>query len=83
MTHIDDQVAKHVRELILKAIRKPMDHQEQPPNPDTLNQIVRILKRRSDSSWDQLRLTRSSSSDKGLKRITSGNPYRREWQHTG
>lgn len=65
MTQMDDQVAKHIREMILKITRKPVLHQEQPPKPDPLDQIVRILRRRSGSPWDQLPLTHSSWSDKG------------------
>jgi hypothetical protein len=43
MTHMDDQVAKHIREMVLKLTRKPTDNQEQPRKPDPLQRIVRIL----------------------------------------
>jgi hypothetical protein len=43
MTNMDDQVAKHIREMVLKLTRKPTDNQEQPRKPEPLQRIVRIL----------------------------------------
>lgn len=63
MTHMDDQVAKHIREMILKATRKSIDHQEQSPKPDVLNQIVRILRRGSGYPCDLMPLIQSHWSD--------------------
>jgi hypothetical protein len=45
MTHMDDQLAKHIKEMILKIKRKPTDNQERPRKPEPLDQIVRILRR--------------------------------------
>jgi hypothetical protein len=44
MTHMDDQVAKHIKEMILKITRKPTGNQEPPRNPEPLDRIVRILR---------------------------------------
>jgi hypothetical protein len=44
MTHMDDQVAKHIKEMILKITRKPTDNQGPPRKPEPLDQIVRILR---------------------------------------
>ena len=62
MTHMDDQVAKHIKEMILKVKRKPADHQEQPRKPEPLDQIVRILRRPPNSLYD-LTTPRSSWRD--------------------
>ncbi|QRM35664.1 hypothetical protein [Microvirga sp. VF16] len=43
MTHMDDQLAKHIKEMILKIKQHPTDDQEQPSKPEPLQQIVRIL----------------------------------------
>lgn len=59
MTHIDDQVAKHIKDMIRRAIRKPTDNQEQPCSPDTLNQVVQALKRGPDP-YDLMRLSHSA-----------------------
>jgi hypothetical protein len=52
MTHMDDQVAKHIKEMILKIKRKPADDQEQPRKPEPLDQIVRILRSPPNSLYD-------------------------------
>ncbi len=44
MTNTDDQVAKHIKEMILRIKRKPTNNQEPPRKPDTLNRIARTLK---------------------------------------
>ncbi len=54
MTNIDDQVAKHIREMILRIKRKPTDNQEPPRKPDTLNWIARTLGREPDYPLDLL-----------------------------
>jgi hypothetical protein len=46
MTHMDEQVAKHIKEMLRRASRKPNETQEQPTKPDTLRQVVRMLRRR-------------------------------------
>jgi hypothetical protein len=48
MTHMDDQVAKHIKQVIRRAMRKAPEEQEYPPAPDTLNQIIRTLRRGPD-----------------------------------
>lgn len=52
MTHIDDQVAKHIKEMILKIKRHPTDDQEQPSKLDPLQRIVRILRSLPYSGYD-------------------------------
>jgi hypothetical protein len=49
MTHMDDQVAKHIKEMILKIKRKPTDNKERPRKPEAIDQIVQILRRHPDS----------------------------------
>jgi hypothetical protein len=44
MTHMDDRVAKHIKEMIRRITQRPSDNQEQPTRPDTLNQVVRMLR---------------------------------------
>jgi hypothetical protein len=48
MTRMDDQVAEHIKEMILRIKRKPTDNQEQPRKPHTLNEIIRTLRRGPD-----------------------------------
>ncbi len=59
MTHMDDQVAKHIKEMILKIKRKPSDNQEPPRKPEPLDQIVRILRSPPDRPYDLTFPTRS------------------------
>jgi hypothetical protein len=40
MTHMDDQVAKHIKEIILKITRKPTDNQEPPRKPEPLDRFA-------------------------------------------
>jgi hypothetical protein len=48
MTHMDDQVAKHIKEIIRRVVRKPSESQQRPPQADTLTQVVRMLRRGPD-----------------------------------
>jgi hypothetical protein len=59
MTHMDDQVAKHIKEMIRKIPRKPTDNQEPPRKPEPLNQIVRILRNPPNGPYDLTFPTRS------------------------
>jgi hypothetical protein len=59
MTHMDDQVAKHIREMILKITRKPTDNQERPRRPEPLDRIIRILRLPPDRRYDLTLPTRS------------------------
>jgi hypothetical protein len=59
MTHMDDQVAKHIKEMILKIKRKPSDNQEPPRKPEPLDQIVRILRGPPDCHYGLTLPTRS------------------------
>jgi hypothetical protein len=52
MTHMDDQIAKHIRTMILRVMQKPSDSQKQPSKPDTLNQVVQALRRGPISPYD-------------------------------
>jgi hypothetical protein len=49
MTNTDDEVAKHIKEMILRIKRKPTNNQEPPRKPDTLNWIAKRLRGRSDA----------------------------------
>lgn len=57
MTHMDDQVAKHIKDMVRRVPRKPNKDQERPTKPDTLNQIVQALRRGADNPYDLLRFT--------------------------
>jgi hypothetical protein len=48
MAHMDDEVAKHIKEMILRVVRKPSENQGQPIRLGTLNQVVRMLRRGPD-----------------------------------
>ena len=48
MTQMDDQVAKHIKQIILGVTRRPTDDQEQPTRPDILSQVVKMLRRGPD-----------------------------------
>jgi hypothetical protein len=45
MTHMDDEIAKHIEEIIRRVVRKPSENQGQPIRLGTLNQVVRMLRR--------------------------------------
>ena len=63
MTHMDDQVAKHIKEMIRRVMRKTPENQEQPP----LHQAAQALKRGADYPYDLMRLARSTWPDQGSK----------------
>ena len=48
MTHMDDQVAKQIKEMILRITRRPSENQERPRKPDRTNQIIGMLRRGPD-----------------------------------
>ena len=60
MTHMDDEIATHIKAMILRITRRPPDNQEQPRKPDTVSQIVRILRRGPDYPYDLMPPIRSS-----------------------
>jgi hypothetical protein len=62
MTHMDDQVAKHIKAMIRKIRTNPSESQKEAPKPDTLNRVVHIL-RRHDYPYDLMPLRRSSWED--------------------
>jgi hypothetical protein len=66
MTHMDDQIANHIKGIIRRATRKPREAQEQPKRPDTLNQVVRILRRGHDQplNVDQPSMQRLTQRDR-------------------
>jgi hypothetical protein len=59
MTHMDDQVAKHIKEMLRRVTRRPPSNQEQSRKPDIVNQIVMILRRGPEYPSDLMTLTRS------------------------
>ena len=59
MTHMDDQVAKHIKAMIRRISRKPTENQERDPKPDTINRVAKIAKRGADP-YGLIPLTRSS-----------------------
>ena len=67
MTHMDEQVAKHIKEMIRRIRLKRPDNLEDAPKPDTLNQIVQILRKGPDRSYGLTPPARLSWSDKGPK----------------
>jgi hypothetical protein len=74
MTHRDDEIAKHIKAMILRITRRPPDDQEQPRKPDTVSQIVRILRRGPDYPYDLMPPTRNSWSDEGPTTSGTGGP---------
>ncbi len=52
MTHLDDQIAKHIQEMVRRATRKLGEHQELLSKPDTLNRIVQGLRRGPNYFYD-------------------------------
>ena len=48
MTHMDDQVAKHIKAVIQKIRQKRPENHEDESKPDTLSQIIRTLRRGPD-----------------------------------
>jgi hypothetical protein len=63
MTHMDEQVTKHIKEMILRITRRPTDNQELPRKPDPLNQIVRTLRRGPEYTYYLMPPTRSAWPD--------------------
>ncbi len=66
MTNMDDQVAKHIKAMIQRIRQKPTEDQAESPKPDTLNQVVKILKRQDDP-YGLMHLAPSSWWDAGPK----------------
>jgi hypothetical protein len=52
MTHMDDQVAKHIKEMILKIKRKPADNQEPPRKPEPIDRIAHLLRSPPDRPYN-------------------------------
>ncbi|MBM1169641.1 hypothetical protein [Microvirga arabica] len=67
MTHMDDQVAKHIKAMIRRITRKAPDNPEKPWQPETLHRAVRTLKGGPDYAYDLLPFTHSSWRDEGPK----------------
>jgi hypothetical protein len=67
MTHMDDQLAKHIKEMILKTRRKPADNQEPPRKPEPLDRIVRILRSPFNRPYDLAFPTRSPWRDERFR----------------
>jgi hypothetical protein len=67
ITHLDNEIGKHIKEIIRRVVRKPPDNQEQSRKPDTINQIVRTLRRGPEYPYDLMFPTHSSWPDDGSK----------------
>lgn len=52
MTHMNDQVAKHIKAMIQRIRWKDPENREGDSKPDTLNQIIRTLRRGPDRVHD-------------------------------
>ena len=63
MTHMDDQIAKHIKETILKITRKRIGDQERPSKPNGVAQVVQVLKRGPDYPCDLVLRTWLSTSN--------------------
>jgi hypothetical protein len=59
MTHMDDQLAKHIKEMIRKIKREPTDNQGPSRSPEPLDRIVRILRSPPNRLYDLTPPTRS------------------------
>jgi hypothetical protein len=65
MTHVDENVARHIKQMLRRAMRKPTQSQEQLTKPDTLSQVVRTFRESLGYPYDLLRVTHSTWLDKG------------------
>ena len=65
MTHMDDQIAKHIKEMIRRVVRKPSESQQRPTQADTLTQVVQALRRTPDCPDDLMRLARFTWREEG------------------
>ncbi|WP_201865159.1 hypothetical protein [Microvirga soli] len=65
MTHMDDQLAKHIKAMIQKIRHKPTEDHEGGSEPDALKRLVRILRRSPEWSYDPVSLTRVPRRDAG------------------
>jgi hypothetical protein len=66
MTHMDDQVAKHIKAILRQIAQKAPDKKECPCERNPLHQIVRTL-RKPAYAWDLLPSIRSHWKDQGSK----------------
>jgi hypothetical protein len=67
MTHMDDQIAKHIKAMIRRTMRSPSEDQEERSKSGTLNQVVHAFRRGPDYPYDLLRLARSPWPDEGQR----------------
>jgi hypothetical protein len=63
---MDDQVAKHIEDMIRRVTRKPDEAHEQQSKRNTLNQVVRMLRREPDCpmNFDQPSMQRLIQRDR-------------------
>jgi hypothetical protein len=66
MTHMDDAVAKHIKDMIRRVTRKPSESRQRSPQADTLTQVVRTLRRGPDypMNFDQPSMQRLIQGDR-------------------
>jgi hypothetical protein len=67
MTHMDEQIAKHIKEMVARVARKANGNPEPPTRSDTLIQVVQALRSRPDYPYDLMHLAYSTWDDEGLK----------------
>jgi hypothetical protein len=67
MTNMDDQLAKHIRDLLLKATRKASDNPELTREAEALHRVVRTLRRAPDYPYDLVLSAGFRWQDKGSK----------------
>jgi hypothetical protein len=66
MTHMDDQVAKHIKAMIRRIRQKHPEPQDESPKPDELNRVVKILRSR-DYPYGLMPPTRATRRDGGSR----------------
>jgi hypothetical protein len=67
MTHMDDEVAKHIKTMIRRITRKAPDNPERPCDPETLHRAVRALRSGPDYPFSLISFKRSPWRDEGPK----------------
>jgi hypothetical protein len=67
MTHMDDQDAKHIKDMIRRVMQRSSENQEQSASLDTLTQVVRVLRRGPDYPYDLVPPVRFQWRDNGPK----------------
>lgn len=67
MTNMDNQLAKHIKAMLSRAMQKPPERHEGALQSDTLKEVVRTLRTGPCYPYDPRGLTRASGQDESPK----------------